>query len=134
LVPRTIKTIHGKVFYWRNYLIDKNGGGFYPLDSLIGLTSDDFTPLVMSLATKLATRVSFPTSVLLFRCFYGWSPSSEAIQSLVLGMGRDSSAYMEQVGSPNGDGNSNIGVYRDGLWLLDMNENGQWDDKSVLLW
>lgn len=104
LVPRTIKTINGKVCYWRNYLIDKNGGGFYPLDSLIGLTSDGFTPLVMSLATKLATRVSFPTSVLLFRCFYGWSPSSEAIQSLVLGMGRDSSAYMEQVDSPNGDG------------------------------
>jgi hypothetical protein len=105
LVPRTIKTIYGKVRYWRNYLIDnKEGSGFYPLDSLIGLTSDGFTPLVMSLATKLATRVSFSTSVLLFRCFYGWSPSSEAIQSLVQGIGRDSSAYMEQVDSPEGDG------------------------------
>jgi len=104
LVPRTIKTIYGKVRYWRNYLIDKKGGGFYPLDSVIGLTGDGFTPLVMSLATKLATRVSFPTSVLLFRCFYGWSPSSEAIQSLVQGMGRNSSAYMEQVDSPKGDG------------------------------
>jgi hypothetical protein len=104
LVPRTIKTIYGKVRYLRNYLTGKKGGGFYPLDAYIGLTGDGFTPLVISLATKLSTRVSFSTSVLLFRCFYGWSPSSEAIQSLVLGMGRDSSVYMEQVDGPKDDG------------------------------
>jgi hypothetical protein len=58
----------------------------------------------MSLVTKLATRVSFATSVLLFKCFYGWSPSSEAIQSLVLGMGREGLAYMEHAAPPSDDG------------------------------
>ena len=82
----------------------KSGGGFYPLDAQVGLTKDGFSPLVISLATKLATRMSFSASVLVFRCFYGWSPSSEAIQHLVLGMGRDTIAYMEHLGAPQGDG------------------------------
>jgi len=99
LVPRNIKTIYGKVRYWRTYLIRKgnNGSGIYPLDVEIGLTRDGFSPLVMNLATKLATRVSFSAATLLFKCFYTWSPSSEAIEALVIGMGRDSSAYMEQM-------------------------------------
>ena len=61
LVGRNIKTIYGEVHFWRNYLIrkDKKGGVFYPLDTEIGLTRDGFSPLVMNLATKLATRVSF---------------------------------------------------------------------------
>ena len=66
------------------------------MDAEIGLTRDGFSPLVMNLATKLATRVSFGVSVLLFKYFYEWSPSSEAIEALVLGMGRDSSAYMDR--------------------------------------
>ena len=104
VIGRTIKTRFGKVRYWRTYLIDKKGGGFYPLDSFIGLTSDGFSPKVMSLATKLATRMSFSASVLIFKSFLGWSPSSEAIQSLVLGMGRDSTLYMEQAEAPKNDG------------------------------
>src|SRR5713226_5968209 len=104
LVSRTIKTIYGEVRYWRHYLARKDGGGFYPVDARIGLTGDGFTPLVMSLATRLATRVSFSASVLLFRCFYGWSPSSEAIQHLIMGMGKDSVAYMEHAQAPTDDG------------------------------
>ncbi len=105
-IPRTIKTIYGKVRYWRTYLIrkGKRQGGFYPFDTEMGLTSDGFSPLVMRVATKLATRVSFSASVLLFKSFYGWSPSTEAIQALVLGMGRDAPAYMEQVDAPADDG------------------------------
>ena len=106
LVSRRIKTIYGEVRYWRTYLLLKGekGGGFYPLDIAIGLTRDGFSPLVMNLAAKLATRVSFSVSVILFKYFYRWSPSSEAIEALVLGMGRDSSAYIEQVDAPEGDG------------------------------
>ncbi len=70
LVPRTLKTIFGKVRYWRTYFTKKKGGGgFYPFDAETGLTSDGFSPLVMSLATKLATRMSFAASVLVFKCF-----------------------------------------------------------------
>ena len=99
IVSRKIKTTYGIVRYWRRYLISKNnrGGGFYPLDTAIGLTGDGFSPLVMSLATRLCTRISFRVSTIVFRCFLGWSPSTEAMESLVLGMGGDSSAYMEQV-------------------------------------
>src|SRR2546422_5007544 len=105
LVSRTIKTIYGEVRYWRHYLARKGGGGFYPVDAHIGLTGDGFSPFVLSLVTRLATRVSFAASVLLFRCFYGWAPSSEAIQHLIIGMGKDSGAYMEQaqVSSDDGD-------------------------------
>jgi hypothetical protein len=104
LVSRTLKTIYGAVRYWRHYLVRKSGGGFYPLDACIGLTGDGFSPLVMSLVTRLATRVSFSASVLLFRCFYGWAPSSEALQHLILGIGKDSGAYMEQAPAPTEDG------------------------------
>lgn len=48
--------------------------------------------------------MSFSASVLLFKSFYGWSPSSEAIQALVIGMGRDAPAYMDQVDAPADDG------------------------------
>jgi hypothetical protein len=104
LIPRTVKTIFGEVRYWRHYFLIKSGGGFYPLDAQVGLTRDGFSPLVISLATKLATRMSFAASVLVFRCFYGGSPSSEAIQHLVLGMGRETIAYMEQLEAPEGEG------------------------------
>jgi len=104
LISRTIKTIYGEVRYWRHYLVRKGGGGFYPVDACIGLTGDGFSPLVMSLVTRLATRVSFAASVRLFRCFYGWAPSSEALQHLVIGLGKDSVAYMEQAQAPTDDG------------------------------
>ena len=104
LIPRTVKTVFGEVRYWRHYFLIKKGGGFYPLDAQVGLTGDGFSPSVISLATKLATRMSFAASVLVFRCFYGWSPSSEAIQHLVLGMGRETIAYMDQLDAPEDDG------------------------------
>src|SRR5713226_9223578 len=104
LTSRTLTTIYGEVRYWRTYLIRKEGGGFYPVDAGIGLTGDGFSPLVMSLVTRLATRVSFAASVRLFRCFYGWAPSSEAIQHLIIGMGKDSVAYMEHAQAPTDDG------------------------------
>lgn len=104
LISRTLKTIYGEVRYWRHYLVRKSGGGFYPLDACIGLTGDGFSPLVMSLVTRLATRMSFSASVLLFRCFYGWAPSSEALQHLIIGMGNDSGAYMAHAPAPTDDG------------------------------
>ncbi len=85
-------------------LLDSERWSFYPLDAGIGLTGDGLSPLVMSLGTRLATRVSFAASVRLFRCFCGWAPSSDTIQQLVLGMGKDSVAYMDQAPVPPDDG------------------------------
>jgi hypothetical protein len=73
--------------------------------------------LVMSLVTRLATRVSFAASVRLFRCFYGWAPSSEAIQHLIIGMGKDSVAYMEQAQAPT-DAGEILGDFRKRICLF----------------
>ena len=71
-ILRRIKTVFGEVKYWRYYFVrkDKLSGGFHPLDSILGLTRDGFSPSVISLTTRLATRVSFTVSVKLFSCFY----------------------------------------------------------------
>lgn len=104
-ISRIIKTIYGEVKYWRTYLLKKKGeGGFYPLDTVLGLTSDGFSARVMSLATKLATRVSYQAAVRLFGSFYGWAPSTESIEGMVLGIGREASKYMETDGRYEGDG------------------------------
>jgi hypothetical protein len=105
-IGRTIKTVFGKVRYWRTYLVNKNdiSHGFHPLDSVLGLTRDGFSPFIMSLATRLATRVSFATCTILFENFYGWSPSTDSIEELVLGVGREAAPYMETVTPPDGDG------------------------------
>ncbi len=103
---KTIKTAFGKVIYYRTYLVRKDGkkDGFYPLDILLGLTRDGFSPSIISLATRLAARVSFLTSVKIFGYFYGWSPSTESVETSVLGIGRQAGEYMEISEAPEGDG------------------------------
>jgi len=106
-MPKTIKTIFGKAIYYRTYLIKKDSNkkvGFFPLDIALGLTSDGFSPSIISLATRLATRVSFLTSVKIFGYFYGWSPSTESVETLVSGLGRQAGSYMEVAVAPEGDG------------------------------
>lgn len=105
-IPRTIKTVFGKVKYWRTYLVRKDniGCGFHPLDSVLVLTRDGFSPFIMSLVTRLATRVSFGSTAKIFYYFYGWSPSTDSIEKLVLGLGREAGAYMENIKTLEGDG------------------------------
>lgn len=102
---RTIKTIYGPVIYGRAYLLKiKGGDGFFPLDVVLGLTRDGFTPLVISLSSRLATRLSFGAAALVFKYFMAWSPSTESIECFVLGLGRYAGRYMESSPSPVGDG------------------------------
>jgi len=94
-VPRRLKTVFGTVRYRRAYLARRDGrGGFHPLDAVLGLTRDLFSPWVIALGTRLTTRLSFQTSKLVFLAFWGWSPSTEALEHLVLGLGRLAEAYM----------------------------------------
>jgi serine-aspartate repeat-containing protein C/D/E len=37
------------------------------------------------------------------------------------------------VGDFNGDGRTEIGLYLDGEWLIDSNDNGRWDDEDVTI-
>lgn len=102
---RTIKTVYGPVTYVRAYLLKKKGGGgFFPLDAKLGLTCDGFSPLVISLSSRLATRMSFGAAAIVFRYFLEWSPSTEAIECFVLGLGKYAGEYMETAPPPKGDG------------------------------
>ncbi len=93
--PRQLKTIYGTIRYARAYLARRRGrGGFHPLDAILGLTRDTFSPGVIALATRLTTRLSFKTAQLVLTAFWGWSPSTEALEHLVLGMGRVAPTYM----------------------------------------
>jgi len=106
-VSKTVKTVFGKVSYCRTYLVRKDSikkGGFYPLDMMLGLTADGFSPSIISQATRLATRVSFLTSVKIFGYFYDRSPSTESVEKSVSGLGREAGGYMEVAVAPEGDG------------------------------
>lgn len=102
---RTLETLFGPVTYQRAHLIRKQGGpGYHPLDVELGLTRDGFSPWVIQFVTRLATRMSFATSRVLCRAVLGWSPSTEAIEHLVLGLGRQAQPYMQQQAAPEDDG------------------------------
>ncbi len=106
-VSKTVKTVFGKAGYCRTYLVRKDSNkknGFYPLDMMLGLTADGFSPSIISLSTRQATRVSFLTSVKIFSYFYDWSPSTESVEKLVSGLGREAGGYMEVAVAPEGDG------------------------------
>jgi|HubBroStandDraft_1064217.scaffolds.fasta_scaffold47332_2 hypothetical protein len=93
--PRRLKTVYGTIRYARAYLARRRGrGGFHPLDAVLGLTRDTFSPGVISLATRLTTRLSYKTAEVVLTAFWGWSPSTEALEHLVLGMGRLAPMYM----------------------------------------
>lgn len=100
---RTIKTICGAVTYGRAYL-RRNGDGWFPLDALLGITADGFSLRVIDLVTRLATRVSYGATQGIMRAMFGWSPSTEAIESLVIGLGQRAPAFMATQQSFDNDG------------------------------
>jgi hypothetical protein len=100
---RTIKTICGAVTYGRAYLRRK-GDGWFPLDAELGITADGFSLRVIDLVTRLATRVSYGATQGIMRAMFGWSPSSEAIESLVIGLGQRAPAFMATQESFDDDG------------------------------
>lgn len=100
---RTVKTICGAVTYGRVYL-RRNGVGWFPLDAELGITADGFSWRVIDLVTRLATRVSYKATQSIMRAILGWSPSTEAIESLVIGLGRRAPAFMATQRSFDDDG------------------------------
>lgn len=101
---RTMGTFFGKVRYWRTFMAGSGGGGYYPLDRALGLPQDGFSLLVVGLATRLATKMSFAQARLVFGLFLGWSPSTTSIERAVLGLGRHTEAWFEHAPAPDGDG------------------------------
>jgi hypothetical protein len=101
--PRTIKTLYGAVTYGRAYL-RRRGSGWFPLDAVLGITSDGFSWRVIDLVTRLATRMSYSATRGIMRAMIGWSPSTAAIESLVIGLGQRAPAFMVTQGRFEDDG------------------------------
>src|SRR5271156_6430615 len=102
---RRLKTAYGTVTYGRAHLIHRHGGhGFHPLDAVLGLTRDHFSPGLMQLVARLATRLSYPATRLVCQAVLGWSPATEAIEQVVLGLGRQAAPFVQQQAAPPDDG------------------------------
>jgi hypothetical protein len=102
---RTLKTAHGEVLYGRAQLIQRRGGaGFCPLDAVLVLTRDRLSPWVMQWVGRLATRMSFAAARTLCHSALGWSPATETIEQVVLGLGRQAAPFMQQLAAPPHDG------------------------------
>src|SRR5712691_9307508 len=102
---RTLKTGYGEVTYDRHYLIARDGGaGFFPLDSDLGLTNDRLSPWMMQWVARLATRMSFAAARLVCQAVLNWSPATETIEQVVLGLGRYAAPFVKQQQAPPADG------------------------------
>ena len=102
---RKLKTAYGEVTYGRHYFIAEGGGsGIFPLDIVLGLTRDRLSPWVMQWVAKLATRMSFAAARKICQAALNWSPATETIEQVVLGMGRHAAEFMRQLKPPKDDG------------------------------
>jgi hypothetical protein len=105
---RNLLTWFGIVRYRRTYLrqVGATGKarGFHPLDAELGLLADRLSPSVLSMAVRLATRVSFSEARELLAWFLPVPPSTEVIESAVLGYGRYTQEWFEHAPAPEDDG------------------------------
>ena len=104
---RGLQTTFGVVRYWRTYarpVGDTRGRGFHPVDACLGLTADRFSLPVLSLAVRLATKVSFAEAHSTLGWFVPTPPATEVIEQATLGMGRYTSEWFETAPAPEGDG------------------------------
>ncbi len=100
---REIATFFGKVRFWRTYMYAE-GGGYYPLDEELRMPADGFGLGLVSLMTRLATKMSYAQACLTLKCFLGWAPSQTTLERAVLGLGRATGAWFEQAPPPEDDG------------------------------
>lgn len=98
---RSLRCVFGQITYWRCYYERRSGGGCFPLDISLGLLADGFTPRVISLVTRLATRMSYSSAQLVAKLFMGWAPATRTINEMVLDLGVHSAKYMEEVPPPD---------------------------------
>jgi hypothetical protein len=105
---RNLNTFFGVVRYWRTYLRgppDAGGRhGFHPLDAKLGLTADRMSIHLLSLATRLATKLSFAQAHAVLGWFLLQVPSTGVIEQAVLGLGRRTGEWFERAPAPEGDG------------------------------
>jgi hypothetical protein len=102
---RNLTTLFGVVRYVRTYLREVGGGGgFHPLDAELGLSADRFSLNVLSLAVRLATKLSFAEARATLCWFMPNAPATEVIEKTVLGLGRHTAAWFESKPAPEEEG------------------------------
>jgi uncharacterized protein UPF0236 len=102
---RTLKTVYGEVTYERPYLVARDGGhGWFPLDAELGLSNDRLSPWMMQWVARLATRMSFAAARRVCQAVLNWSPATESIEQVVLGLGRYAAPFVHQQPPPPEDG------------------------------
>lgn len=106
--PRNFNTLFGVVRYWRIYLRGPRSPagrlGFHPLDVKLGLTADRMSMNLLSLATRLSTKLSFAQTHAVLGWFLLTVPSTEVIEQAVLGFGKRTGEWFEKAPAPEGDG------------------------------
>ena len=101
--PRLVGTFFGKVRYWRTYMKEEDAG-LYPLDLALGLTADGFSMLVVSLAARLSTRMSYDQVTETLSLFLDWSPSKTTAEKTVMGLGKHTEEWFLKAPVPEDDG------------------------------
>ena len=106
---RSLLTWFGVVRYARTYLREvlpagEKAHGFHPLDATLGLLADRVSPVVLAIAVRLATRMSFREAREQLGWFLPTSPSTEVIEASLLGYGRHTQEWFAQVQPPEKDG------------------------------
>jgi hypothetical protein len=107
LQARNVTGRFGVVRYFRTYVRENRAArrlGFHPLDVAVGLSADRFSWNVLSLAARLATKVSFAEARATVGLFLPHAPSTEVIEQTVLGLGKHTGEWFENLPAPAGDG------------------------------
>jgi hypothetical protein len=107
LQARNLTGYFGVVRYFRTYLRQNRAGrrsGFHPLDIALGLSADRFSWSVLSLSVQLATKMSFAEAKATAGLFLPNAPSTEVIEQTVLGLGKFTAEWFENLPAPEGDG------------------------------
>jgi len=105
--PRNLTTLFGVVRYFRRYhcqIAEASRHGYHVLDVSLGLLSDRFSLTVLSLAVRLATKLSFAEARSTLALFMPNAPSTEVIEQSVLGLARHAPAWIEHAPAPGQDG------------------------------
>ena len=109
-IGRNLNTMFGVVRYFRTYMrevattAETKRHGFHPLDLSLGLMKDRLSWNVLSLAVRLATKLTFGEARATMDLFVPNTPSTEVVEKAVLGMGRHTGAWLEHAPLPDDDG------------------------------
>ena len=113
-ISRSLTTLFGVVRYARTYMREvghRARRGFHPLDVALGLVGDRFSWNVLTMAARLATKLSFAEARATLASFVPDAPSTEVIENTILGLGRHTADWFEQAPAPEGDGEVLIALF-----------------------